>query len=153
MSFADAFIVSQGEPIGWRGQRVYGIFRRTLVSGVLIRIERISAIPAPPQGLSLAAPKGGWFLVNGQKLEKVVLWADTAPPEVELECGLKKSPGELRIWNCWRGSLGSTDAWLNNAGILIEEASDGVVLRCSCGPGEPSFDDLIVKVSFATSQV
>jgi hypothetical protein len=43
--------------------------------------------------------------------------------------------------------MGDTQAWIGNAGILIEQRADHVVLRCSDGYDEPTFDDLVVTVS------
>jgi hypothetical protein len=93
-----------------------------------------------PQGLRLRA-RGGRMLVNGQDLEDVVLWADTAPPEVVVALRPAQSM-TVRAWNVWRDDRGAMQAWIGDAGMLVEPGR----LRCSDGYDRPSFTDLEVTL-------
>ena len=45
------------------------------------------------------------------------------------------------------GPSGTTQAWIGNAGIVVDKASDASwTLRCSDGVGPTNFDDLVVHV-------
>ena len=78
----------------------------------------------------------------------IMLWMDTAPPTVSIECAKVIDGAELQVSNRWRVEHGREDEWFGNYGILIEEIrKDAFVLRCSDGIGlQPSFDDLVVQV-------
>ncbi len=78
----------------------------------------------------------------------IILWIDTAPPTVSIECAKVIDGAELQVSNRWRLEDGREDEWFGNYGILTEEiGQDAFVLRCSDGIGlQPSFDDLVVQV-------
>lgn len=135
-SFAELFAVANGGPINVEGQQVFNIYRRNVKNGQAVSIHILKHANQPDQGLRLKIV-GGTLLVNGQELEDVVLWLDTAPADVEIACCIAKpsTHGELRIWNCWRSDTGTTQAWIGNAGMIVEEERDGATLRCSSGTG------------------
>jgi hypothetical protein len=151
MSLATLFAASHGKPIVWQGLSVHALFRQAVVDRERVRLEWLTSIRRPVQGLSLNAPKGGALVINGERLSKATLWVDTAPSVVEFECRLKNSPAEITIWNCWRDDASVTHAWLNNAGMLIEESANGFTFRCSSGADTagPSFDHLLVSLRFS----
>jgi hypothetical protein len=92
--------------------------------------------------------RGGDLEVNGQRMPEVVLWTDTAPPEVTLTVHRTgRQPLLVRMWNTWVDDMAVEQAWVGNAGIVVDETGDGVVLHCSNGYDDPSFDDLVVAVS------
>lgn len=97
----------------------------------------------------MAINKGRLF-VNNQEAKHIILWVDTAPSDVEIVCKAPRTGAVIRIWNAWRDSAGTTQAWLRNAGMLVDATGAGVILRCSDGLGPPDFDDLIVKIQFVT---
>jgi hypothetical protein len=93
--------------------------------------------------------KGGALVVNGQQLTNAVFWHDTAPAEVTVEV-VGKRPAELQVWNCWRDERGTTQAWIGNAGLIVEEIGGGadvVRIRANSAP-DLTFEDLVVELSF-----
>jgi hypothetical protein len=59
-----------------------------------------------------------------------------------------RTPATLRVWNAWRDSTGTMQAWIGEAGMLVEEPARGeFVLRCSDGFDAPTFGDLVVRIS------
>lgn len=89
--------------------------------------------------------KKGQLTVDGQTMNRLVLWTDTAPEVVQVVCRPPKAGAVLRAWNNWDRN-GTMMAWLGNAGMLVEDQNDCVVLRCSDGIGPPDFEDLVVEL-------
>jgi hypothetical protein len=87
--------------------------------------------------------------VNEQLLDDVVLWTDTAPPELVVELVPKsaKKPLVLRAWNAWRDPAGATQAWIGDAGMLIAEEDGTVVLSCSDGFDAIDFTNLTARLT------
>jgi hypothetical protein len=86
---------------------------------------------------------------SGRLLDDVILWTDTAPAESRIPIVRTKGALRLRMWNVWRGRADATQAWIGNAGLIVTRIdSQNYLLECSAGPGEPSFDDLHVRVTF-----
>lgn len=56
--------------------------------------------------------------------------------------------GELTAYNAWIGSHDSLHSWVGNSGLLVDDDGEAVTLRCSDGDGDPSFDDLVVVLTF-----
>ena len=103
---------------------------------------------ARPQAVRLKA-RGGRVVINDQPDDDVVLWSDTAPSVLvaSLRPQSSRKPMTLRIWNAWRDPAGVMQAWIGDAGMLVEEQSPGdLVLRCSDGFDAPTFDDLVVRL-------
>lgn len=147
-TLAERFAKSRGEPQDVGGTLVHNIYRRLVAAGEALRVRRIRAVAAPVQGLRVKVDKGT-MTVNGRELQDVVLWADSAPSEVELVCHTgKHATGELRVWNCWKERDGVMQAWLGDAGMTIEDGRERVGIRCSDGthPFEPS--DFEVELLF-----
>lgn len=99
------------------------------------------------QGIRLKV-RGGQLEVNGVKESDVVLWQDASPRQVDVVLQwAEQGARSLRVWNCWEVN-GVMHAWLGNAGMRVEQASRStVILRCSDGHGEPSFEDLVVGIT------
>jgi hypothetical protein len=59
-------------------------------------------------------------------------------------------PGDamtIRIWNEWRDSGGTMQAWIGDAGLVVEALDPNhFVLRCSDGFPPQSFTDLVIDV-------
>lgn len=144
---ATAFAEQRSTAIDWNGVRVHSLVQFDEVpSGMTLTF--VSGKTDPVQGVELRM-RGGTLLVNGHESADIVLWWDTAPPEVRVEVRTYgRQPPVLKLWNIWRGSRDVTQAWLGNAGIRIEgdPASGRFCIRCSDGLGEPSFDDLVVDI-------
>jgi hypothetical protein len=145
---AERFQAAQGAPVEVDGQLAHMMYELPPVTAPL----RLRVVLKPgaerPEGLRIKA-RNGQVVVNDQALEDVVLWSDSAPPEVvaTLEPAGTK-PMSVRVWNTWRDQQGATQAWIGDAGMVVEEAGDGrVTLRCSDGFDRPSFDDLVVELA------
>ena len=148
MDLAQRFIEAKGGPIEVDGRLVHSIFRRKVGSGTSVRLTRQStSTSGPVTGLRLKAHRGK-LRVNDESLTDVVLWSDTSPDEVLIRCEIPEGGSGLRVWNCWRDEQGVMQAWLANAGMLVEERGGRVTLRCSSGPGGVSFTDLVEQLSF-----
>ena len=82
-TLAERFAKSQGQPQWVDGVLVEAIYLRSVSKGQVVRILRVQATVVPTQGLRLKLDKGS-VIIDGRKYKDVVLWADTAPTEVEV---------------------------------------------------------------------
>jgi hypothetical protein len=145
---ADRFAASRGAPIWIGGDEVYCIYRRLLAHGDELIVRRRSARAEPVSGLRLKL-RNGQFAVGERRFAEVVLWADTSPAEVALGCDAGGGEAELAMWNCWRSSGGVVQAWLGDAGMVVEEPTDDdapTTLRCSAGIGAFDPSGLVVDL-------
>jgi hypothetical protein len=148
VKLAERFQAAQGAPVEVDGQLAHMMYELPPVSAPTRLRVALRAGGDRPQGLRLKA-RGGQVVVNDQALADVVLWSDSAPPEVvaTLEPDGAK-PMSVRVWNTWRDQQEATQAWIGDAGMLVEEPGDGrVVLRCSDGFDAPTFTDLVVELA------
>jgi hypothetical protein len=146
MTLAEQFARAQGQPIEVDGHSVQMLFKKKARAGLTMRIRWVRRVDAPVQGVSVSV-KGGALLVAGSKVKDVVLWTDTAPDEVTLQCD-GKSVRELSLWNCWRDERDVTHAWVGNSGMIIQERGPGAYrFRCNSRP-EVTFEDLVFDVEF-----
>lgn len=141
------FAESGGEPVAVGGETVHIAYKRHLDANERFTVEFLRWTPDRLQGLNLRA-QGGELEVNQVRSPVVSLWLDTAPPLIEVLCVKQPSP-HLMVSNQWRRPDGVDDEWTNNAGILVEEARDQVLLRCSDGFGQPDFTNLVVSLRFS----
>lgn len=146
-SLSERFARDRGAPQQVDGQTVHGIFRHKITSGQRVHIRRIQCVASPVQGLRLKVDQGS-LLVNGQKLKDVVLWADSAPAEVHAICQSRSPSVELKAWNCWRDSAGTMNAWIGDAGMVVEEIGNRARLKCSGGEHPFSPVDLEIELEF-----
>jgi hypothetical protein len=145
---SDLFEAARGPVIEWRGQVVHAMYEIAELAGsAVLKITFADPSPARPQGLRLKA-QGGRLEINDQLHGDVVLWSDSAPSVVVAVAHPKRGKVmSLRLWNAWRDPAGTTQAWIGNAGMLVEgDLEQGLVLRCSDGFDEPTFDDLVATL-------
>jgi len=135
---------SKGAPFEYEGVTVHGIYRREVHPGDVLQVRFVRRKPTIREGLQLKIERGK-LLVNGESLKSGVLWMDTAPEVVEIVCQPPRSGATLSLWNAWERD-GIMHAWLGNAGMLVEQRDDTVVLKCSDGVGDPDFQDLVVQL-------
>ena len=130
------------------------MYEASVPPGKALRIEFSDPSPARVQGLRLKA-RGGVLEVDGQLLDDVVLWSDSAPSSVEALGHPREGDAVLvRVWNVWRDSAGTMQAWIGNAGMLVDEEPGGaILLRCSDGFDDPSFDDLTAELRVVRASV
>jgi hypothetical protein len=142
---SERFQAAQGAPVELDGRLVHMLHELPpLTAPAELRLGLRAGAPRP-QGLRLRA-RGGRLVIAGRELDDVVLWTDTAPPEVVV--GLRPA-GTLtvRLWNVWRDGSGAMQAWIGDAGMLVEDG----LLRCSDGFDRPSFGDLEVTLALETA--
>lgn len=148
---SEHFRESRGAPIEVDGNVVHMMHEVAPIEGRTDLRIQLQASSTRLQAARLKA-RGGRLRVNDELLEDVVLWSDTAPATVmvTLVPDDDRRPMSLRVWNAWRDAAGAMQAWIGDAGLIVEKEADGViVLRCSDGYDAADFDDLEIKLEFA----
>jgi len=146
-TLGEHFVKSKGHPIEFKGLWVHSIYFRKVLPDTRVKIRFASASAERNQALRLKLEKGK-LLVNGKELKDVVLWKQTSPEVVEMRCKTPRCGSRLKIWNAWQDESGVMQAWIGNAGMLIQQQSDRVILHCSDGMGASHLDDLVVEIDF-----
>jgi hypothetical protein len=142
-SFEDLFLKSKGQPIQYDGQRIQMVDRFRVTTGQEIRVTFESVDSDWRQGVHLSTD--GSFEVNGQTIEKaVVLWKDTAPPDVVLK--VKSTKGECLVKNVWDVGDGVMHSWHGGAAMVVERSGSVRRYRCNDGKADDDFDDLVFSL-------
>lgn len=146
LSLAERFRLARRGAVLVDGERVRASFGLPVPAGATLRLHRRYASGARPQGLRLRADVD--LLVGATRARDLTLWSSTAPERVEIRVDAAADT-VVQLWNTWWAE-GAAHAWLGNAGFLVETDLTGphpvVVLWCSDGIGDVSFDDLVVAV-------
>jgi hypothetical protein len=145
-SLNQRFARSNGAPIDVDGHEVHGLVRVPVRGGDRVRVRFVSARSRWPQGVQLLTRKGE-LLEGGIQGRAALLWNIQGKGERTVDVIARGGPIELQIWNVWQYEDGQTQAWVNNAGLVVEKRADAMVLRCSDGYGEPDFSNLVVEVT------
>lgn len=151
MKLAERLAAARGGPIDWHGQTAVMMHD---VGGLRdtdrINLEILHVSEERPQALRLKV-RGGRVSVGDERLDDVILWSDTAPRTVVLTVHApSERPCSLRMWNSWRDPDGVMQAWIGNAGMVVDpQGDDELILRCSDGFGDAGFTDLVVAVRLA----
>lgn len=143
----DLFIESDGRPILHKGRLVHAVTYREVTEPGRFIVRFLSAVRKPVQALSIGIEPGTLFIAGGVSA-KMILRLDTCPDVVEVRYRPYLEGGRLVFYNEWIDESGRVDAWIMNAGMLVENKKNRMVLRCSDGRGEPTFDDLVVEILF-----
>lgn len=150
----DRFIQARGGPIDHDGQRVHIAWVLGPVPAGVLTL-RMRAKGDVEQGVGISA-EGGRLTINGEESEQFALWTTTAPDDVTIIATPMRGRRTLtvRVWNTWKHpTWGSTMSSTANAGLVVERVSNTAArLHASAGPGEPTFDDLVVDVVFEASE-
>jgi hypothetical protein len=134
-----------GQPVPLGQNLVYSIFELKIEHPVQgFTISRTSAVNSPVQGLRLKAVHGQ-IDINDEKHPEVILWADTSPQTVHVSV-ISKSGCILKIWNVWKIN-GLIQAWIGNAGFLVNRQAGELKLECSDGTGAIDFSSLVVELN------
>jgi hypothetical protein len=143
---AERFAAAQGAPVELDGRLVHMLFELPPIEAPARLSFELRAGSGRAQGIRLKA-RGGVLEFADRALDDAVLWCETAPPTVTAEVR-PREPTTVRVWNVWRDPAGTTQAWIGDAGMRVEEAGPGAwVLRCSDGFDAPTFDDLVVRLA------
>ncbi|NTW42163.1 MAG: hypothetical protein HGA44_20180 [Cellulomonadaceae bacterium] len=139
------FTEQQASEIDWNGP-LFSLYELpSEVSQLTVRFRARAS--GRRQGIRLKI-RGGEFEANGVLATDLVVWQDASPEKFDVQVRWKANAARsLRVWNCWEVN-GVMHAWLGNAGMRVEQVSpSSLILKCSDGHGEPSFDDLVVGIS------
>jgi hypothetical protein len=128
-----------------RGRPVVKIEALPLHPGQVVRLVFEQVNSSWRQGVWLGTD--GSLSAAGSASPQLVIWTDTAPPDVEIGCDA--SDGLLRFYNVWDSGRGRHRESLSaTSGMAVEEIGDGW-RRYSCNDigAEPNFDKLVFRIS------
>jgi len=142
-SLAAAFSKGNGRKVTWKGQTVESVIEIPVQDGDRIMLTRLTSSTTRAQALKLGIDKGE-LRANGVLMQTAAIWTHTSPLEIQIDVVGRRAKS-VDVWNSW-SSDGVDSAWLGNAGMVVERTSSITTLRCSDGLGDPTFDDLVVKL-------
>jgi len=146
-TLAQLFMKSAGRPVEYEGLTVHSaVFKQVHEAGRFI-VRFIKAVTIPMQALRIRIDPGK-LLVENTESAQILLRLDTCPDVVNVRFRPSPEGSRITFYNAWINEDGGVDAWLVHAGMLVEETVNKMLLRCSDGRGEPTFDDLIVEIEF-----
>jgi hypothetical protein len=146
-TLADLWRETTGHTVTFEGVTVHAIiFREVRESGRLV-VRFLDSRPKPIQALRIDIDPGQ-LLVQGEAASKMILRLDTSPTSVEVHYRAAGQGSRIALYNAWIDENGQIDRWTMHAGMLVEETGNKMLLRCSDGRGEPTFDDLVVEIEF-----
>jgi hypothetical protein len=153
---SDLFVLSDGAPIERAGDLVHLMYDVPVEPNQRITCTFLEASILRPQGLRAKVINGNLLLgsrvydnvLDSRVYDNVVFWSDTAPSVVRFEVlpGGDADALTLRLWNAWRDTGDVFQAWIGNAGIVVEDHGQSLTLHCSDGWNGPNFHDLVVRV-------
>lgn len=144
---AKLFSEAKGHTVEYEGRTVHGVvFRHVNTPGKFL-VRFIKAVPLPVQALCIDIEPGK-LLIEDTEAPNMLLRLDTSPSVVNVSYRPGTKGSRISFYNAWINEDGGIDSWLVHAGMLVEESGNKMVLRCSDGRGEPTFDDLIVEIEF-----
>lgn len=112
--------------------------------GDLLRLTFDSVSSPWRQGVWLKTD--GYLVVNEQQCEGAVLWQDTAPSEVLIECHTEN--GVMHLYNIWDAGRGrASQSW--SSGMLVETLPNGRRYRCNDIGFETDFSKLVFRIEVA----
>lgn len=149
-TLGERFRESRGAPLSVDDHLVHMIYERSVEFGDILGVHRLKQCKKPVQALRLKIDSGT-LSIDGKKLKDIVLWADSSPEFVEVKCLPRDGEkATLKVWNAWRDDEGVMQAWIGNAGVLIDEHESGALLHCSGGTESVDFENLVVDLRFTT---
>jgi len=146
MEFESLFIEAKGQPITYKGKELKMVDRVNLsTTKIGLKITFVSTDSKWKQGIVLQTK--GEFEISGKKFSnKIVLWEETAPKEVQLT--VKSKDKLLIIYNVWETEDGTTHYWHNGGAMNIEEKDGSKIYNCNDGFPDDDLNDLIFKLDY-----
>lgn len=144
--FEDYFNKSEGKPFKYNGKEIKMSDKIELPSNEIgLKLTFLSTNSDWKQGIVLQTK--GEFNINGQKLSnKVILWEDTAPKEVQ---AIVKSKNKiLFVYNVWDTGDGTMHYGHNGGAMYIEQENGTTQYYCNDGHPNDDFNDLLFKIEF-----
>jgi hypothetical protein len=151
-TLGELFMKSSGQPIEYNGITVHlAVFRHVSKPGRFV-VRFIKAKSEPIQALRIDLDPGKLTISELADVDpgdpKIILRLDTCPDVAEVVYRPSRKGGRLTFYNAWIDENDQVDAWVMHAGMIVEETEKKILLACSDGKGEPTFDDLIVEIEF-----
>ena len=144
-TFEDLFIKSNGECVEYKGRTIQMFDRLVIADGQKFRLVVESVNSDWRQGIHMTVDE--YFEVNSQITERsLVLWQDTAPPEIILRVKTKKC--ECVIKNFWDVGDGVIHSWHNGGAMIVDKMENGFRYRCNDGKNDDDFDDLVFRLEY-----
>lgn len=142
-TLAEQFQASLGQPVEIGGRSIKPVYSKTISKTTSVSLHWVGTRSSVKQGVQIKLEKGTMD-INGQVLSNIVLWEDTCPPVIFFRCTPTKS-AKLKIWNVWEVD-DLVQAWVGNSGMDISRDNDKVVLNCSDGIGDISFNNMTLEI-------
>ena len=144
-AFLGLFNEARSHVVEYDGAPLYSMYFLELSKPSRIVLRWESSVLEPVQGLVLRS-RDGHLATAGQRAKSLVLWADTSPSEVTLECEPTRGTMRVALYNCWRADDGGVQSSLGCAAMRVDDEGDGLLLRASDWTSPPSFGDLVLRV-------
>ncbi len=152
-TLAEMFQASEGRSVEVGGVVYSSIYKAWLASGVhqfTMKLEGSNSNVV--QGVRISVRKGS-AVINGITSCHFVIWGDSSPPSVPMRIH-SEGGGLLSVWNVWRTRIGE-QAWVGDAGMVIEERSGVVTFNCSDGSEGIDLENLrfcLIRESIASGK-
>lgn len=143
----DLFMQSRKPTVQYKGLTVHAAYFKHVKKPGAFIVRFLHEINFPIQALGIDIDDG-IMVIEGFEVSKTILRRDTCPEVVIVHYDPPPWGTRLCLYNQWIDKNGNSDAWIGNAGMLVEEFGNKVFFHCSDGKGEPTFDDLIVEIEF-----
>jgi hypothetical protein len=145
----DKFLRARTSPIEFEGSLAYASYGfLSIPNGSRLVVRRLSSRGDREQGLHVSC-KDGKVAIAESVERHIILWEKSAPDVATLEVRARSKSGEVDVfvWNAWQEGSGPARSSLGNAAMRVSGGDEGeVLLHCSDGEGDVSFDDLVVGV-------
>jgi hypothetical protein len=144
-TLSSIFQRTRGAPVEVAERLVYPIYEKEIKNPGRsdFLAHRLKSSMQPVSGLRLKVVKGELEL-NNQRYSEIILWTDTSPESVFFSV-LSKTVCEFKIWNVWRVN-DIVQAWVGNAGIVVDEVGRIIKLECSGGTEAIDFSTLVYQI-------
>lgn len=148
---ADLFDANPPGPVLFKGQLVCRVLRLPIEEGALLKLRPRSYVKRPRQAISLSL-HGARATVNDFEGTRFIFWADQFRADgrsAVVEMQEVAEDAYVNVWNSWESPRSRVDAWLMDAGMIVEQTSNhAFTAHCSDGVGDPDFGNLVFDVWF-----
>jgi hypothetical protein len=146
-TFGEQYLENKSHLASWHGEPVFGSIRLAFSAPTELVVDCSFGRADPPQGVAVRL-RGRKGRIAGVDAERFVLW-DHSPFPVAVEMRASRRPFEVGVWNVWADARGTTNAWVGNAGMRVEEHdARHIRLAGNAGPNPVTFEDLRIDVSW-----
>ena len=150
LSLAQRFVSSGGTVLRLGRTLVHAVYDVPAASGIwTLSIEQSEYDRA--RGVVVKALRGS-LLVDGISRQSMLCLTQDRPAEWGFSMsGPRVGEAVLRLWPTWRptsksGAIGLNDSFQGNAGMVVSEVDDRIVIGCSDGIGGIDFSQVTVSL-------